>query len=478
MKTNNNEVPRELLLLAGIYDWEQNPRRGEYRNIEAFAEQIARDGGLKDDLHVFMLNGVVTAINGHRRKRAAPLAGIEMAWVRNYGAISEREAFELLMTLNNGQDPFDSRELAIAAQTGVHHMGMTAAEVARIFHRNEETVQLYLDLDTLPMRVKEAVYDKKLTLEIAEMFLQLPTAAMQEKALGEVLCSGPLKEPMSTKQAQVHLEENYLKPVKRAAEWEKLKKKLLAKYPLDEGFSYVSYEASDDFVMTETREIGEFARADSWVPSELLVDPAEPLKWDFLRTLYGVPVFVCPALGLPEKYLLLVAIKAVKDSDAMAEAPLLRGRAGKVKKAKVETVPQPEGLPQGTQEPGGASGPLPVSGDTVADPEALQEHPPFPMARLDRIMAVFLGKKDKILGDACWKEMVSVLASLGALHLPPSVHETLTEKMEQDTSQNRRGMRVCMGWLLALGVQTGRPLDGFNPTLEAVEEAIDLPPME
>ena len=467
-------------MLAGIHDWEQNPRRGEYRNIEAFAEQIARDGGLKDDLHVFMLNGVVTAINGHRRKRAAPLAGIEMAWVRNYGAISERQAFELLMTLNNGQDPFDSRELAIAAQTGVHHMGMTAAEVARIFHRNEETVQLYLDLDTLPMRVKEAAYNKKLTLEIAEMFLKLPTAAMQEKALAEVLCSGPLKAPMSTKQAEIYLDENYLKPVRRAVEWERLKKKLLKTYTLVDNYCYVEYDQRDDFVMTEARELEEYGRASSNVPSELLVDPGEPLKWGFLAETYGVPVFVCPALALLEKYLLLVAIKAVKDSDAMAETPLLRGRAGKAKKPKVVAA-EPEGVPQGTQE-GEGKGESDYNPDLAekmkADSLAGQviDPAPFPMARIDRVWAVLIENPTKVMGDSLWKEFELVILELLARRLPHPVFEVLAQKIEQDTAKTRRGMRVCLVGLLALSVQS-RGGD-FEGALLVIEDALNLHPAE
>ena len=125
-------------MLMSLTPWDMNPRGGELRGIPEFAAVLQKEG-IREDLHVFDRNGVRTIMQGHRRHAAGLLAGIAEVWVKDYGRLDDAEAMEILISLQNGNDPFDARELAMAARTLVR-LGRTSAEVAQVFHRSAEMV--------------------------------------------------------------------------------------------------------------------------------------------------------------------------------------------------------------------------------------------------------------------------------------------------------------------------------------------------
>ena len=164
------EPKRELMGIEMLEPWERNPRGKDLRGIPEFAVQVKEEGGVKEDLHVFPLNGRLMIMQGHRRHAVALRLGIPALWCKVYD-LDEREAFLMLLTLQNGVDPFDARELALAARTAVS-LDIDRSLLIGAMHRSEETVELYLDLGKLPHRAQEMVYKGRMGLKTAGHLLR------------------------------------------------------------------------------------------------------------------------------------------------------------------------------------------------------------------------------------------------------------------------------------------------------------------
>ena len=112
------EPTRELIPLKLIEPWARNPRGGELREMESFTEQL-RTEGIREDVHVFRdAQGVLRLMQGHRRREAASRLGMEALWAKVW-PFDENEAFLHLITMQQGADPFDARELAMASRTAM-----------------------------------------------------------------------------------------------------------------------------------------------------------------------------------------------------------------------------------------------------------------------------------------------------------------------------------------------------------------------
>lgn len=426
---------RERVMLLGLTPWERNPRGDHLRNIEAFAEVLGREG-IREDLHVFRNNGVMTIMQGHRRREAGLLAGIAEVWVKNYGDLDEGAAFRILISLQNGSDPFDARELALAARTAVR-LGMTSGEVAQVFHRSEETVQLYLDLETLPHRVQEAVYSGKLAMGIADLMRQLDSRAKQEEALGFLLHDRVTGEPMSEAQGRVFLNETYLVPQKREKKWLEMIPGLRRKFPEAQ---VVAWEDREDYVMSDVMPMAGFARAEEYIDGSELVKPAEPLTWGGLAEVYGVPLFVAPTLGAESKHALLVPMKPVRDADATSEEPRLGRRKDWPKKTKEDK--------EGALDDAGAVDEITDAAQRVPTDE--EEAAPFDVERWRKVVAVLRSKPEAVMADRLWKPLVVMQWEALSRVLPADVYASAMGEMNRDEGQNRRGLRWCFLALMAL----------------------------
>ncbi len=325
-------VRREFLPLASLADWGINPRGGELRGVEEFAERLGVEG-IREDLHVFPLNGVMTIMQGHRRKAAGLRAGIEAAWCKVYDFADEREAFMHLLSLQNGSDPFDSRELARAAQEGLK-MGIAREDLVHVFHRSEETVQLYLDLGTLPVRAQEAVWQSRMALGTAGM-LRRVEKGQQEKAVQGILGGVIAGEPMSEAQARNYIEEQFLKPARWAKEWEALEMKLKrGKCKVVDGFQYVAFADRGEYCSRDSgMTLPGYVPADECIQDEELVNPREPMRWGELARRHEAPVWVVAAPHHANKYATVVHVKMLREAEEMmGEGRVLKG---KEKKGKV-----------------------------------------------------------------------------------------------------------------------------------------------
>ncbi|NBT32386.1 MAG: hypothetical protein EBT13_10950 [Rhodobacteraceae bacterium] len=475
MNTNPN-IQRERVMLMSLTPWHLNPRGSNLRGIAEFAD-VLRVEGIREDLHVFNRNGVRTIMQGHRRHAAAQLAGIGEVWVKDYGPLDDAEAMEVLVSLQNGTDPFDALELATAARTLVR-LGRTSAEVAKVFHRSPDTVQLYLDLETLPHAVQEAVWKGKLSLELADLMRGIASKDKQEEALGMVLKCRLTGQPMGTAQARVFLQEAYLKPQRWQKQWSdligKLAKKLRAQFSW---LIFVSWEEREEYVMSEAMPMTGLMRVDEYIDSELLQNPGEPMTWGQVANVYGVPVFAAPAMVTEAKHLVMVHAKAIRDADSTSEKPILRDKrkgSGKKpdrgadqaatddaseKRADVDT--QVGGKPE-IEDHG-----VMVAATSIGGAE-------FDLDRFRAIFAALLRTPDVVRSDDLWKPLRhAAWAAFGKI-AGVNLSNRLYQEREHDESMRRVGMRNAYLGVVAFMLHQAANLHEFEDELAEVEARLGI----
>lgn len=448
MMTTTIEPRREFLTLAQMEPWERNPRGGELRGMEEFTEQMRLET-IRDDVHVFPAStGRLTIMQGHRRYEAARRLGLPGLWAKVW-PFDEADAFRHLMTMQNGGDPFDARELAKAAREAVG-MGIPVEELPGIFHRSEETVQLYLDLGKLPHRVQEAVHKGKLALGTAGLMRQL-TKEQMELALEGVLSNPLTREPMSEAQARVYIENTFLRPQKQAKEWQvvsrRVRKELIGE-GLDAGLiDVVAWEDRDQFVDSGALPQSAYARCDEHIEDRLLVKPAEPMTWGELARSLGVPWHVCPAPVPESRHLCLVKRSAVVDADDVSSdgAWVLKGKAWREAQRKRQSSEE-------AGEMSGAGNDLPVD-DEMGERELQREEEQAESFNLERwrvVVARLMARKETVMQDGLWKPMVPVARDLALAVMPEDVAAQVDALLTQDDSSNRQGLRHVMAWLCAV----------------------------
>lgn len=465
MNTNTNTPTREKVMLMSLTPWEMNPRGGELRGIPEFAEVLQKEG-IREDLHVFDRNGVRTIMQGHRRHAAGVRAGIVEVWVKDYGKLEDAEAMEILVSLQNGSDPFDARELAMAARSLVR-LGRTAIEVAQVFHRSAETVQLYLDLETLPHRVQEAVWKGLVSLEVAVLMRQLCSKERQEEALEMILHDKITGQPMSGAQAKVLLQEVFLKPMRWEKEWAKMVPGLRKKH---DGAQIVAWEDRVDYVLGDALPQGHLARAEEYIESGEMVNPAEPLTWGGLAAVYGVPVFIAPAMAISAKHLVLVPMKAVREADAGAEEPRM-GKTRRRGEGETGRRGDSEAGRRGEEETlrGGEEGDEEQEHEGQSDGLQVSESPSlqvfnYDLERWKRLLAGLLSRPDAIRADGPWRPLMGMQWDALESALPQEIYAAMKAELARDTNERRKGLRWCFLALAALALCEG--------SAEAMEEAM------
>lgn len=445
------EPTRELIPLKLIEPWARNPRGGELREMEAFTEQLRMEG-IREDVHVFRdAQGVLRLMQGHRRREAASRLYLDALWCKVW-PFDESEAFLHLITMQQGADPFDARELAKASRTAME-MGIEKERLIGVMHRSAETVQLYLDLGALPHRVQEAVYRGKLALGTAGLMRQLSKEQM-ELAMDGVLNNPITQEPMTEGQARVYIENQFLKPMRWRKEWEvlclKVKRKLVTG-GMDAGLvDVVQWEDREQFVMSEALPQSAYALCEEHIEDGLLVKPGEPMTWGALALSLGVPWHVAPAMARSEKHVLVVKVRAVKDADSTSAEKVLRGRG----KAAAPQRNEEGGM---TNEEGEESGERRAEGGE-SDSLEVSESPSLPVSsfafdevRWWKIHGVLMLKPEAAMQNALWEALMGTQWEALAEILPKEAYVSLMGELNRD-GVKRKGLRWCLLACVALAL--------------------------
>ena len=412
-------------------------------------------------------------MQGHRRRAVGLRLGIEKVWVKVW-PFDEGAAFLHLLTMQNGSDPFDARELAAASREAMA-MGISKEALVGAMHRSEETVQLYLDLGTMSHRVQDAVHKGKLSLGTAGLMRQLEKEQI-ELALEGVLYNPLTKEPMSEAQARVYIENAFLKPKKQAKEWAvvsiKLKRKLVAD-GLDVGLlDVVAWEDRENFVTEGALPMTALARCEEHIEDKLLVNPAVPMTWGELARSHGVPWHLCPAPVIETRHLLLVKRSAVMDADDVAPEGgwTVKGKAWRAAQAgnpapTPTPTPAPAAAPAAS-EGGGVGGGGEGGGDEV-EAEA-DEVAAFDEARWRAIAARLMARPEAAMQNGVWESLMKTQWEALAGILPESSYAMMMGEMNRDEVK-RKGLRWCLLACLAMAISAAD-----EEALAEVEEALGV----
>lgn len=475
--TTTMEPKRELIELRLLDAWARNPRGEDLGDLDAFTAQIEREGGIRDDLHAFtMPTGRLTIMQGHRRRAVGLRLGIERVWVKVW-PFDENEAFLHLLTMQNGADPFDARELAAASREAMS-MGISKEALVGAMHRSEETVQLYLDLGTMSHRVQEAVHKGKLALGTAGLMRQLDKEQI-ELALEGVLYNPLTKEPMSEAQARVYIENAFLKPKKQAKEWAvvslKVKRKLVGD-GLDAGLlDVVAWEDRESFVTEGALPQTAFARCEEHIEDKLLVNPAVPMTWGELARSHGVPWHLCPAPVIETRHLMLVKRSAVMDADDVAAEGgwTVKGKAWRAAQAgetgrrgDSEKRNEGDGLKPELRTPTPEDDLNDHSDLNDDDGDADEVVVAFDEARWRAIAARLMARPEAAMQNGLWQSLMKTQWEALAEIVPAEAYAMMMGEMGRD-EVGRKGLRWCLLACVALAISAED-----EEALGEVEEAL------
>lgn len=163
--------------------------RKKFGDLTELAESIGMHGILQPIL-VRPINGAkYECVFGHRRLRAAKVAGLEKvpAQVRE---MSDTEAMEVMLIENIQRVDVEPLEEADAYQAILEMGIMTAEDIAVKVGKSRSHVYGRLKLCELSPAGRTALQDGKLTASVALLVARLPTPDLQKEALGTLLRDG------------------------------------------------------------------------------------------------------------------------------------------------------------------------------------------------------------------------------------------------------------------------------------------------
>lgn len=461
------EPTRELIPLKLIEPWARNPRGGELREMESFADQLFEEG-IREDLHVFRdAQGVLRIMQGHRRRRAAEMIlerlerpdgsislEVREAKRREFSILAckiwpfdEADAFRHLMTMQNGANAFSPLEMARGAREALM-IGIPMEELPGICHRSMETVQLYLSIERLPHRAQQLVEDKKLSLESAGLLAGLTNDQVREM-MGDIV--NPFTgEVYSYKQLKDYVTQRFIKPEKQRAEWEKNGAKWRLKVIENNSekvamVQLVVWDDREEYVQEQAVKQSAYELAHEWLPTEKLAAGLGSCRWWDLAAQYDVPVMMAPAMDRDdEKFLLLVNRAVVESADSVALVPMLRKNAEKkaaAEKRNDEAGMTNEEREQGEEQraEGGEASTLPVSESA------------FDEVRWRKVHGALMLRPEASMQNALWEALMGSQWEALAEILPSESYASIMGELNRDEVK-RKGLRWCLLACVALAL--------------------------
>lgn len=308
MKSDVNEMVEVVRSLDRVCEWRLNPRGGKYEGMAELKESL-QEVGLQDAIHVWVRADGDYLLKGHRRFRAMT----ELGWsecrmlVHDFG--NEAEAYLYLLQDHGHTVSLNSDEKLVAMMNGVK-LGMTVAELAPALGVTEERAQMWFDLgEGLPPNGHEALASGAMSMNVAELVLQVGGMERRREAVQMVLRDSITNEPMGFSAAKNFITATYILPERWRKAWAVTAVKLKRKYKPAEGFHFVEWADRSDFVMGESGQPQpEYEYGDSMVSrgGELWMTKAQTL---------GVPVYVVPAPRHADEFVMVVHRKMIRDAE-------------------------------------------------------------------------------------------------------------------------------------------------------------------
>ena len=457
-ETNNAVTVRSL---ERVKFWEYNPRGSSYRGIEELMESLKREG-LQDAIHVWERTDGDYLLKGHRRFEAMTKLG----WVECKQVVHHFEddaaAYRFLLEDHGHTDPLDAEEKIVAVEHGVK-LGMTTAELAPCLGVTEERAQLWFDLGKLlPQAARSALGKGDISLNTAELLLDVPDAKDRRAAAQMILKDMETGEPMAHGQAKAYIQAHYVLPEKWRREWLETELKLKKKFKVSDGHHYVEWSARRDYIMGESGQPEpEFEFATSFLPKD-----REGRTFGEVAKGLSVPIYVVPAPLHKDGYVALVQASMLRDAMSVSMKP-------EFEQERTEET-EDGGEADASAKPG-------VKAKTPADAPVKDEEEKLRMwlrTWLGAIYEVLLMKPTDVMTKEPWLPLQEFLAHLttnvdaGALHawLEIDSRKGAQEWIASDT-KNRAHLRTTLMLLLcAESDESSEP----EKVIRAVAEALGI----
>lgn len=215
MKTSRETTTMEIPL-AAIEESPLNARR-LYRGLEELAESIRSKGVIVPLMVRPGRDGGYQLVTGHRRVRAAKLAGLETvpATVRD---LSDEEVIEIQIIENIQRSDVTPIEETAAYEALVDKYHRTVEDIAAKVGKSPAYVYQRMRLAALPKEAKDAVAAGALGVSVALAIARLPGAAARKQAASEVLeirgeyshaAGGQVEKRMSSAEAVAFIRARY-----------------------------------------------------------------------------------------------------------------------------------------------------------------------------------------------------------------------------------------------------------------------------
>ena len=206
---------------------------GELREFDGQPRVMRSDARFRELVDDVAVNGVRTrlicrrlacgalqVLAGHRRRAAAIACGLLMVPVE-VRVYDDRAALIFVCAENFGRCDLRHSEEVAACVLLAGRLAFSVGEIAKVTGHSDGWVQLRLDLPGLGDGVMAALDQGRMPLRVAEELLRVPSDARGE-AVQLVFDKAVVGEVMSPAHAVRLIEESFLRPVRLAAEWERM----------------------------------------------------------------------------------------------------------------------------------------------------------------------------------------------------------------------------------------------------------------
>ncbi|MCC7542387.1 MAG: ParB/RepB/Spo0J family partition protein [Deltaproteobacteria bacterium] len=185
-----------------------NPRR-IFGKLDELAVSIKRHGVL-EPLLVRPVPGKpdTEIVAGHRRFRAATIAGVEHVRVI-LRELSDSDALEIQLIENVQREDLHELDEADGYAQLIERCGYTPATLAEKVGVSKATIHARLKLRSLGQACRDAWLNGELDASRALYLARIPTQALQEQALEEITKGTFNDGPMSAREAQAHIAHHY-----------------------------------------------------------------------------------------------------------------------------------------------------------------------------------------------------------------------------------------------------------------------------
>ena len=147
---------------------------------------------------------------GHRRLRAAKLAGLEKIPV-TVRELDDKQALETQLVENCHRQDIHPLEEGAAYQELHAKLGYTIDEIAAKVGKSRETIYARMKLCSLCASARDALLDGRLTASVAVLIARIPHEKLQTEATKEILDGSPTDdEPMSFRYASSMLQRDFM----------------------------------------------------------------------------------------------------------------------------------------------------------------------------------------------------------------------------------------------------------------------------